>query len=76
MMANPWGICDRCSFKVRHSSLKKEWSGFMVCADCFDPRPADTRPPRIKPEGLPIRDARPEPEPVFREEGELGGDDL
>ncbi len=48
----------------------------MVCPEDFDPRPADTRPPNIRPEGLPIPNARPEPEPIFRAEGEYGGDDL
>ncbi len=75
-MADPKGVCDRCGFVVKHRTLRKEWTNNMVCTQCFDPRPADTRPPRIKPEGLPIRDARPEPSEVFREEGELGGDDL
>lgn len=75
-MADAWAICDRCGFKVHHTKLRKEWTGLMVCPDDWDPRPADTRPPRLKPEGLPIRDARPEPPPIFREEGELGGDDL
>lgn len=75
-MAEPWAICDRCGFKVRHRTLRKEWTSLMVCQQCYDPRPADTRPPRLRPEGLPIPNARPEPEPVFRDPGELGGDDL
>ena len=76
MSERSWAICDRCGFKIRHSRLKKEWTGWMVCKPCFDPRPADTKPPRLKPEGVPIRDARPEPTPIFREEGNNGGDDL
>ncbi len=76
MSGGAWAICDRCGFKYRHRQLRKEWTNLLVCSPCFDPRPADTRPPSIRPEGLPIRDARPEPEPVYREEGELGGDDL
>lgn len=48
----------------------------MVCSPCFDPRPADTKPPRITPEGLPLRNASPEPPETFREDGDLGGDDL
>lgn len=70
------GVCDRCGFVVRHAALRKEWTGNLVCKQCWDPRPADTRPPNLGPEGLPIRDARPEPAPVFRPEGELGGEDL
>jgi hypothetical protein len=76
MSAGPWGICERCGFKVRHRELRKEWTNLLVCKPCYDPRPADTRPPRIKPEGVPIRDARPEPEPRFVEPNEITKDDL
>jgi hypothetical protein len=70
-------VCDRCGFVVEpHTKLRKEWTNLMVCKPCWDPRPAETRPPSVKPEGLPIKNPRPEPTPVFREEDELGGDDL
>jgi hypothetical protein len=55
-----WGCCDRCNFQRRHVELRKEWTGLLVCSDCFDPRPADLSPLRIIPEGRPIRDARPD----------------
>lgn len=67
----------RCGFIVEpHTRLRKEWAGLRVCKDCWDPRPAELRPPSVKPEGLPVRGVSPEPEPIFREEGEFGGDDL
>lgn len=75
-MAEPQAVCDRCGFIYPHSRLRKEWTGLLVCPQDWDPRPADTKPPKLGPEGVPIRDARPEPEPIFRAEGELGGDDL
>ena len=76
-MAQPWGICMRCGFKRRLNHLKKEWTGNRVCYDtCFDARPADTRPPKYGPEGLPRPDASPEPEPIFKEDYAIpdGGD--
>jgi hypothetical protein len=60
-----YGICDRCGFKFRHRELRKEWTGLMVCAEDFDPRPADLDPPMVVAEGLPIRDARPDPGDVL-----------
>ena len=69
-------VCDRCGFTFRPRKLRREWSGFMVCRPCYDPRPADTRAPRLGPEGLPHRNTNPEPPPVFRAPDELGGDDL
>lgn len=61
----PWACCDRCGFTYRHKDLRKEWTGLLVCPDDFDPRPADLDPPRIGAEGLPIRDARPDPGDVL-----------
>lgn len=57
----PWGLCDRCAFKRRLRSLRKEWTNLMVCAECFDPRPAELTPPRVGPEGVPLKNARPDP---------------
>lgn len=37
----------------------------MVCAADFDPKPAQMTPPRLRPEGQPLRNARPEPAPIF-----------
>ena len=52
-------ICDRCGF--RYDKLRREWTGLMVCEADWDPRPEYHTPPKIGPEGLPRRDARPEP---------------
>lgn len=69
-------VCDRCGFVVRLRSLKKEWTGYRVCRPCYDPRPAHLNPPNVRGEGAPIPNARPEPEPIFRDPDELGGEDL
>jgi hypothetical protein len=63
---NPWAICDRCGCKRRLFSLKREWTGFMVCGVCHDPRPAELTPPVVDPrEGAPLPGARPRPPDVF-----------
>jgi hypothetical protein len=34
-----WDVyCDRCKFKYKASELIKEWTGYMVCHTCFEPR--------------------------------------
>jgi hypothetical protein len=52
-------ICDRCGRVYHGSQLKKEWDGFMVCKDCWEPRQpqdfvrgiVDTQiPPYVRPE--------------------------
>jgi hypothetical protein len=58
-------ICDRCGFEYDLSDLRKEWTGLMVCDADFDRKPAQLTPVRLRPEGLPLRNARPEPEPIF-----------
>lgn len=76
-MAAPWGVCQRCGFKRRVNQLSKEWTGLRVCAECFDPRPAEMRAPYVKPEGVVVPNASPEPEPVHRNEyGFDPGEDL
>lgn len=60
MVGSPWAICDRCGFKMRLKSLRKEWTGFMVCTSCFDVRPPEMTPPVVKAEGVPLPNARPD----------------
>lgn len=60
-----WGECQRCGFKRRLSELAKEWTGFKVCRDtCLDPKPAELRPPPVKPEGVPVPAAAPRTDPI------------
>jgi len=77
-MAQPWGECMRCGFIRRLNELCQEWTGLRVCRDtCRDPRPADTRPPSYKPEGVPLPNASPATEPIYREDWPIAeGDDL
>ena len=30
--------CDRCSKKIKAHKAKHEWTGFIVCEDCFETR--------------------------------------
>jgi hypothetical protein len=34
----PLAACDRCGFPMHLSELKKEWTNYMVCNKCWDPR--------------------------------------
>ena len=31
-------VCDRCSFDYYDDQLKKEWTGLMVCHNCYEKR--------------------------------------
>lgn len=67
----------RCGFVVEpHTKLRREWTNLLVCRACWDPKPAEMRPPPVKPEGLPVKGASPEPTPIFRDPEDNGWDDL
>ena len=64
-------VCDRCGLWANHVDLvpQFEWQGnrlgrrgnLLVHRRCVDVPNASARPPRLRPDGLPIRDPRPEP---------------
>lgn len=57
-------ICDRCRWKFKNVELQKEWTGLMVCKDCWEPRhPQDFVKVRIDEQALPW--TRPEPTDTF-----------
>lgn len=68
-------ICDRCGFEYPLSQLRKEWTGLMVCSADWDPRPPEMTPPRVKAEGVPVPNARPDNQ-VDNTPNETTADDL
>ena len=70
------GECMRCGFKYELRDIRKEWSGARVCPECWDPKPPQTKPPRIVPEGLPKPGASPETIDRFVGINEITKDDL
>lgn len=72
----PYRTCMRCGAERRRSTTFREWTNLIVCAECLDPYPPDMRPPVLWPEGVPIKDPSPEPDPVYVTDGEVTADDL
>lgn len=71
------GVCQRCGFKYHLRDLRKEWTAARVCPECWDRKPEALKPfPKIRPEGLPKKNASPEPETRYVAIGELSKDDL
>jgi hypothetical protein len=68
--------CDRCGSQRRWSERRKEWTNLIVCPECLDPRPAELSPPDVRAEGLPIRDARPEPDAIELEPNDVTREDI
>jgi len=40
------GICDRCGFRYPYPKLVKEWTGFRVCQECYEPKHPQLIPPK------------------------------
>ena len=38
------GLCDRCAFEYPLLDLKKEWTGFKVCNECWEPKHPQLEP--------------------------------
>ena len=47
-------ICDRCGFRYPYPKLVKEWTGFRVCSECYEPKHPQLDPPRhlVDPQAL------------------------
>jgi hypothetical protein len=39
-------ICDRCGFDFPYLDLRKEWTGFKVCGECYEPKHPQLTPSR------------------------------
>lgn len=38
-VSGDWNVtCDCCSVKTKASKVKERWDGFIVCAECWEPR--------------------------------------
>ena len=59
-------ICDRCRLRYTSDKKRKEWTGLIVCEDCWEPRhPQDFV--RARKEDTSVPDPRPNPPDVFVE---------
>lgn len=54
------GICDQCGFQYKLNELKKEWTGFKVCSECYEPKHPQLEPKRGINEPIALLDPRPD----------------
>jgi len=61
-----YGICDYCGQRFRHLDLRKNWKGFMVCPDDYEPKEPQIEPLNFRGDAIAISDPRPDrTEPVI-----------
>lgn len=53
-------ICDRCGQQFFLKELKKEWTGFKVCNECYEPKHPQLEPKRGINEPIAVYDPRPD----------------
>ena len=53
-------ICDRCGFRYKYTQLKKEWTGFFVCSECYEPKEPQLDPVPHVADPEAIRNPRPQ----------------
>lgn len=61
-------LCDYCGQRYAYNVLRKNWRGFMVCPDDYEPKEPQLIPLRFKGDAIALRDPRPdriEPVSVF-----------
>ena len=63
-----YGLCDYCGQRYRYNDLRKNWRGFKVCPDDYEPKEPQLEPLRCKGDAIALRGPRPdriEPVAVF-----------
>ena len=53
-------ICDRCGQQFFLKELKKEWTGFKVCNECYEPKHPQLEPKRGINEPIAVYEPRPD----------------
>lgn len=53
-------ICDRCGQRYKYLELKKEWTGFKVCPECYEPKHPQLLPKRTINEPQALYQPRPQ----------------
>jgi hypothetical protein len=54
------GICDRCGQGYKLNTLRKEWTGFKVCIECYEVKHPQLLPKRNISDSIALREPRPD----------------
>ena len=53
------GICDRCGQQYKLNALRKDWTGFKVCIECYETKHPQLLPKRNISDSIALREPRP-----------------
>jgi hypothetical protein len=54
------GICDRCGQQYKLNALRKDWTGFKVCIECYEVKHPQLLPKRNISDSIALREPRPD----------------
>lgn len=58
------GICDRCGLQYKLNTLRKEWTGFKVCVECYETKHPQLSTRHNISDAIALREARPDQVPL------------
>ena len=53
-------LCDQCGQRFKLNALIKDWKGFKVCRECYEPKHPQLEPKRTINEPIALYQPRPE----------------
>lgn len=53
-------LCDRCGQRYPYLVLQKEWTGFKVCPECYEPKHPQLEPIRTVGDAIAVYEPRPD----------------
>ena len=55
-----YGLCDYCGQRYPYNVLRKNWRGFMVCPEDYEPKEPQLDPLKYRGDAIALRDPRPD----------------
>ncbi len=53
-----FGLCDYCGQRYSYNTLRKNWRGFMVCPDDYEPKEPQLYPLKFRGDAIALKDPR------------------
>lgn len=53
-------LCDYCGQRYSYNTLRKNWEGYMVCPDDYEPKEPQLEPLRYRGDAIALRNPRPD----------------
>jgi hypothetical protein len=70
-----YGLCDYCGQRYPYQTLRKNWKGFMVCPEDYEPKAPQLEPLKFSGDAIALLNPRPDrTEPLTVVVNNAGGD--